>query len=370
MIYFDNASTTKPTKDVIDIMAQANYTNFANASSLHKIGNDSKNLLEASRKQIADFLSIKSDDLYFTSGGTESNNIMLIGSALKNLKSRGNIITDRLEHPSVIEACKIAELLGTEIRFVKSDKDGKIDLANLQELIDEKTLLCSFMLVNNETGVVNPIEQAAEIIHSKNQKTLLHCDAVQGFTKINLPTKDIDAFSVSSHKIHGPKGIGALYLKNKNAVRTPVTGGGQEKNLRGGTEALPIIMGFAKAVSASVKQKKNVYEINKYLRKELTKIKDVVINSPDDASDYILNISILPLPSEVARNALSMEEIYVSSGSACTKGHESHVLVGLNLPKDRRQSAIRLSFSDYNTLDEAKVFVEKLKEIITKYGVK
>lgn len=370
MIYFDNASTTKPSKAVIDVVKEAMEEDFANASSLHRIGNNSKNLLEASRKQIADFLQVKADNLYFTSGATEANNIAIIGTALRGIKKNGNIVTDRLEHQSVLEASKLAEFLGLEIRFVKNDKTGKIDLCDLENQIDEKTLLCSFMMVNNETGTINPIEQASEIIKSKNQNTIFHCDSVQGFTKHSVPTKFVDAISVSAHKIHGPKGIGALYLNNANAIRTPVTGGGQERNLRGGTEALPSILGFATAVVESENDEKKIRNINEYLRKELKNIKGIEINSPEDASPYILNISITSLMSEVLRNALSMEQIYVSSGSACTKGHESHVLLGMGLQKNIRESAIRLSFSNQNTLEEAKVFVETLVNIISKYGGK
>lgn len=370
MIYFDNASTTKPSKSVIDVVKEAMEEDFANASSLHRIGNNSKNLLEASRKQIADFLQVKADNLYFTSGATEANNIAIIGAALRGIKQKGNIVTDRLEHQSVIEAVKLAEFLGVEVRFVKNDKTGKIDLYDLENQIDEKTLLCSFMMVNNETGTINPIEQASEIVKSKNQNTIFHCDSVQGFTKHNIPIKYVDAVSLSAHKVHGPKGIGALYLNNPKAIRTPVTGGGQERNLRGGTEALPSILGFATAVSESKKDNDTVKQINEYLRKELQKIKGVEINSPKDASPYILNVSIPALMSEVLRNALSMEQIYVSSGSACTKGHESHVLVGMGLSKANRQSAIRLSFSNENSIDEAKMFVDTLINIISKYGGK
>ena len=368
--YFDNSATTRPLPEAVEAATRAMTDVWGNPSSLHKAGDAANELLEDSRRTLADALSCKAPELYFTSGGTESNNIAIFGT-VEALKRRGNrIITTAVEHPSVEEPMKRLEAMGFDVVRLPVDGTGRIREEDLSAAVTDKTILVSIMLVNNEVGSIMPVKAAARALKRAKAPGLLHVDAVQGFGKLPVSPKALsaDLISVSSHKVHGPKGVGALYVRKGARIVSPVLGGGQEDAVRSGTQGMPAIAGFAAAVDAGILHGDRAEDLA-----QVTLLRDTIrdaalatgigaINSGDDALPYILNLSLDGIPSEVLRNFLSERNVFVSTGSACSKGHRSTVLTQMDLDPRRIDSAVRFSFSRTNTQEEAVYAAQCLTE--------
>lgn len=366
-IYFDNSSTTKVCEQAAQKALKMMTERYGNPSSLHTMGFEAERELTAARTAVAQLLGVKKEEITFTSGGTEANNLAVFGAAYARKKRGNRIVTTAMEHPSVLNAMAQLEKEGFEVVYVKPDSEGHIEPQRAFEAVDANTILVSMMAVNNEVGTILPIDAAAQAIARAKAPALLHMDAVQAFGKLPLkPSRSkIDLMSVSAHKIHGPKGVGALYVASNVHIVSRTFGGGQEKNLRPGTEAMPLIAGFGAAVNALpnlTEETKAVTQINEYCRTELEKLDGVTINSPADALPYILNFSTGSVRSETMLHFLASKQIFVSSGSACSKAKPSHVLTAMELSRERIHSSLRVSFSRYNTLDEAKIFIGALKQ--------
>lgn len=372
MIYLDNCATTKPRAEVVDEMNLALTEYFANPSSLHSAGMKVEDKIENSRKIIADFIGAKQKEIYFTSGGTESNNIFINGAIKKNKRIGNRIITTLQEHPAVGEVFANYEMEGYEVIYLGSDSYGRVNLNELEAAVDEKTALVSIMHVNNELGTINNILEASKIIKSKNPKTLFYVDGVQalGKLKINLRELEVDGYSISGHKVHGPKGIGALYVKENLNMEPSIFGGGQEKGLRSGTENTPGIFGFAKAIEVASENFEEEYNKKHKLRnlliRELECISDYIINTPLlDSVDSILNVSFLKTRGEVLLHYLEGEDIFISTTSACSSNHKvKSNLEKLNKPLDVCEGSIRICTSYEITEEDIKVFVQKLKHAV------
>lgn len=365
-IYFDNGATTRVNKKAADIMYDILTNSYGNPSSLHSKGLEAEHYLKNTRRIIAEKLKVKPDEIIFTASGSEANNLAILGTA-DLFRFKGEIITSKVEHKCVLECMKRLEFLGFVVHYIDVDDNGIVNLKQLENLVNNKTQLVSIMHVNNECGTIQPISDIYNIIKSKNPDTLFHTDNIQGFCKIDMDTKYCDMMSISAHKIHGPKGVGALYIKKGIRLSPVIYGGGQEKGLRGGTENVPAIAGFGKAVDEYIAYNKQIYNIKKYIVKRITnEIDKIYINGDDEnSSPYILNISMLGLRSEIILHSLEQRNIYVSSGSACSsnKPSPSHVLVAMGYKPDRVDSSIRLSFSNDNTMEEADAFCDALVEI-------
>lgn len=368
MIYFDNAATTKLNKEVLKGFNDLNLKFFANSASTHKLGIESYRLEEKARSQIATLLNCEPNEIIFTSGATESNNLAIKGSALK-YKNRGkHIITSRVEHPSVLNAFKsLEEDFGFHVTYLDVNSDGSIELDSLKKAIRDDTILVSLMAVNNEVGSINPIKEIGELL-KKYPKVIFHCDATQAIGKIKLDYTNVDLLSMSSHKIHGFKGSGLL-LKRKNIDLMPLfSGGGQEFNYRSGTNNYIYEVCLAKTLRISFEELENNYkyvkELNDYLRIKLEEL-NVRINSPINASPYILSLS-LDKKASVVSEALSLKDIYVSTKSACSskKSPTSYVLLAMGKSSLDSMNAIRISFSNENTKEEIDIFVKELNEIL------
>lgn len=364
-IYLDNSATTPLCESAKKKIAYMLDECWANPSSIHHLGVIAKDELDKARKIIAEKISAREDEIFFTSGGTESNNIAIFGAAEKLSRRGKKIITSSSEHPSVENAMKALENKGFEVIRLPVGENGSINIQDLIAQIDEKTILISVMLVNNELGSINPVELIKKTVMMKKSPALIHCDAVQGFGKLPIKVQKlgVDLMSISSHKIHGPKGAGALFVRKGVQINSPVYGGGQEKGLRSGTEAMPAICGFAAAAEEITEIEKNL-ERTTWLRNEfvenLQKIDGVVINSGKEALPYIVNFSVLGIPSQPMINYLSEREIYVSGGSACAKGHRSTTLLNAGLSNERIDSAIRVSLSRFNTKEELDILRENI----------
>lgn len=368
-IYLDNSATTKVCREAADAMMKMLTDNYGNPSSLHRKGIEASKALENAREAVADALSASKDEIYFTPSGTVANNTAIFGAVNANKRKGNRIITTAIEHPSVNECMKRLEEQGFEIIRLKPDINGAFSPAELINAINQKTILISIMAVNNEIGTINPINQIKTAVRRVNSQALIHVDAVQGFGKIPLnPGKSgIDLMSVSAHKIHGPKGAGALYIRKGLKLQPYIVGGGQEKGIISGTEAMPAIIGFGAAVRALpnlTKELADTKEIRDYFVREVTKIGGVHINSPADALPNIINLSVLGVPSQTIVNSLSENEIYVSAGSACKKGHRSEVLTAIGLDGKRIDSAIRISLSRYNTKHDMDEVVRAIDSIV------
>lgn len=368
-IYLDNSATTPLCESAKKKIAYVLDECWANPSSIHHLGVIAKDELDNARKIIANKISAREDEVFFTSGGTESNNIAIFGAAEK-LSRRGNkIITTSVEHPSVENAMKCLENKGFNVVRLPVDESGKINIQDLIREVDEKTILVSVMYVNNELGSINPVNLIKKAVMMKKSPALIHCDAVQAFGKIPVRVEKlgVDLMSISSHKIHGPKGAGALYIRKGVNIVSPVYGGGQEKGIRSGTEAMPAICGFAAAVEELTEIEKNLENIkalrDKFVEK-LEGIDGIEINSESDSLPYIVNFSAVGIPSQPMINYLSEREIYVSGGSACAKGHRSTALVEAGLSPKRIDSAIRISLSRFNTEEELDVVYENISNAL------
>lgn len=368
-VYFDNSATTKVSKRAADKAYEMMTECYGNPSSLHSMGIQAESELTAARSIIAKSLCADEREIFFTSGGTEANNLALFGAAESRKRTGNKIVTSAIEHSSVIDSCRRLENMGYEVVYIKPGEDGKIAESDLQSAIDEKTILVSLMAVNNETGAIQPYTSVKRIIKRNNSPALFHCDCVQAFGKIPIKADKIgaDILSVTAHKIHGPKGVGAIYIKRGTRLIPQHYGGEQEGRIRPGTQASSLIAAFGCAVGEiDYSAAERVKEVRDYIKAFVEKLDRVFINSPEDALPYIFNFSIEGIRSETMIHFLASKGIYASSGSACAKGKQSHVLSAMGLSRQRTDSAVRLSFSKHSTLEEAEYFCKALKDATEK----
>ena len=367
-VYLDNSATTKPCPGARKRLLEAVDLLWGNPSSLHQKGLEAQLLLEEARAFIAKCLSCRESELYFTSGGTESNNLAVFGAA-NAMKRKGNkIVVSSVEHPSVSRAFDKLESDGFTVVRLPVDRFGVVPVEEIENAVDESTVLVSMMAVNNELGSVEPVEALSRIVKEKHSPALIHVDAVQAFGKLPLNVKKlgVDLMSVSAHKIHGTKGAGALFVKASVRLAPHIFGGGQEKNVRPGTEPLPAIAAFFGAAE-ELDIKKSlpaVTALRDGFVKKLSALDGVVINSGADALPYIVNISLPGRPAEAVLNFLSSKGIYVSSGSACAKGRRSPTLTAAGLESERVNSSLRISLSRFTTADELDFCLEGIEEAL------
>lgn len=372
MIYFDNSATTLPFKEVIDSFATVSTKYFGNPSSLHGLGATSEKLLSQARKQVAQLLQVQEQEILFTSGGTEGNNLAIKGAALA-FKGRGkHIVTSAIEHASVKEAYEQLKTLGFEVTEVPVDQFGRVSVQDVMEAVRHDTILVSIMHVNNEVGSIQPVEEIGLALKDKN-KVLFHVDYVQGICKVPLSLKAsyIDMCTISAHKFHGIKGTGVLYIRDGVKIAPLFSGGSQEKKIRSGTENLAGAVSLAKALRMSQEMMKTeqtkLMHVHAFLRQELAKIDQVVIHTPTkNFAPHILNFSVPWVKSEVLVHALEEKEIYVSTTSACSSKNKAMSETILKMTQNQKlaETSIRISLSYANNMQEAKQFIKVLKEVL------
>lgn len=365
-IYLDNSATTRVCREAVDAMLPVLTDNFGNPSAVHARGVRAKTALETARGRIADALSCAPEEVYFSHSGTLANNTAIFGAAEMKKRAGNRIVTTALEHPSVSNCMARLEERGFEVIRLKPAAGGAFAPEDLLRAVNKNTILVSCMLVNNETGAINPVELLQKAVKRAGAPALIHVDAIQGFGKLPVKPGKIgaDLLTISGHKIHGPKGVGALYIRKGVQIRPYIVGGGQENGLFSGTEPLPAIVGFGAAAAALPdvnRTLERMQDLRRYAVEQLKAIPSVAINSPADGLPYILNLSVAGIPSQVLINYLSERGIYVSAGSACKKGHRSEVLSVMGLPPARIDSAIRVSMSRYTTREELDAFVSEIK---------
>lgn len=378
MIYFDNSATTKPCDEVIRVINEdLTGDMWGNPGSLHKLGMNSSKAYEQALADCASYLKCMPSELIFTSCGTESANTAIEGYFTANPRAGKTVISTRTEHKCTLETLALLEKLGYTVKYVKVNRDGKPDLDELRSLIDEDTALLCFTHVNNETGSILPLEQIVNIKKEICPKAAIYLDCVQSLGKlpINLKAMGIDMASFSGHKIHGIKGVGLLYIKNGVKVSPLILGGGQQNNMRSGTQSLPLAGAMAVAVKEAENARESAYEevskINSYLREELIK-RGATVNSPDDALPFVLNVAFRNFQSETMLHCLEMYDIFISTVSACSSKSKktSYVLENMGIERSISANSVRLSFSRYNTMEEAEAFVKAIDEIYNLYEVK
>lgn len=376
MIYFDNSATTKPFSEVIHSYVKVSTDFFGNPSSLHQLGGMAEQLLTQARNQIGKLLMVKPAEILFTSGGTESNNLAIKGTAIM-YRSRGkHIITTEVEHPSVGETMEQLKQLGFTITYIKPDKEGRIRPLDIKHALREDTILVSVIHVNNEVGTIQPIKEIGELLRDY-PKVLFHVDHVQGAGKVPLDFYEgnIDLASISGHKFHGLKGTGALFIREGVRISPLLLGGGQESKLRSGTENVAGIVAMAKALRMTLdkqtEKKSGMKEIMKQLRTEIGAEPGVTIHTPDRGSaPHILNFSITGFKGEVFVHALEEKGIYVSTTSACSSKQTSvsKTLLAMDVPSREAEGAIRISLSYENTMEEAVQVIKEIKAAINHLG--
>lgn len=374
MAYLDNSATTKPDKAVADKIYEMLTVNFGNPSSFHKEGLNANLELRAAREKIANAISCESEEIYFTSGGTEANNLAILGAAEAGKRKGKRIVTTAIEHESVLQSVDELEKQGFEVIRLMPDKQGRITEQQVFDAVNSDTILVSMMYVNNEVGSIMPVKSIKKAVKRANAPALIHIDCVQAFGKLEVkPSKlGADLVTITAHKIHGPKGVGALYLKKGTRILPRVFGGEQEKKLRPGTEAIPLIAGFGVAadlIPDLKKQSEKIKEINAYAKEGLLSVPGVKINSGDDASDYIINLFVPTFMTSqtVVQHLSSKYGVYVSNGSACAKGKRSHVLTAMKLDDKIIEKSIRVSFSRTTTKGDIDEFVNAIKETVAQY---
>jgi cysteine desulfurase len=384
-VYLDNSATTRVTEGVRDKMIKVLYEDYGNPSSMHRLGMKAEQYMKESAAIIASCLKVEPKEIIFTSGGTEANNLALIGTALANKRRGNHIITTRIEHPSVHQPLVYLEQNGFEISFAPVDRCGKLIKEKLYELIKENTLMVSIMYVNNEIGSVQDVAELAMELKSRKKDLIFHVDAVQAFGKYRIYPKreGIDLLSFSGHKIHGPKGIGALYVSDKVKINPTMFGGGHQRGLRSGTENVPAIAGLGQAVAELYTDFEGkiskLYQLKQRFLQEVSTLENVTINGMPlgcandfemeqlkETAPHIMNVSFLGIRSEVLLHALEEKGIYVSSGSACSSHHPtpSVTLTAIGLPKDSMDSTIRFSMSELTTEEDIEYTLEQIKELL------
>lgn len=376
MIYLDNSATTKPCPEAVDAMVNALTTGWANPSALYGFGIEGAKALRTARAQTAAAMGAQPDRVFFTSGGTEADNWAVFSTAKRFGKKNRHIITTAIEHHAIEHPMKELEAQGYEVTYLAPDALGRITLDALKQALRPDTFLVSIMMVNNETGAVMPIAQMAKLVHRVCPDAVFHTDAVQGFLKVPFQAKTLgaDLISVSSHKIHGPKGAGALYISPRLRSLPPyLYGGGQESGLRSGTEAMPAIMGFAAACAAGAKTLSQdiAHEaaLRDHLIQRVSAMEGVQINGAHDAP-HILSLSVPGVPTQNTLNLLQEDGICVSAGSACAKGHRSHVLTAMNVRPEVIDGAFRVSLCRYNTQQEIDLLADALERRVLPYQKK
>ena len=372
--YFDNSATTKVLDCVKDAVVDAMCINYGNAAAKHRKGVTAENLIREAKQMIADTLKVQEKEILFTSGGTESNNMALIGTALANRRTGKHFITTGVEHPSIYNTMSFLEEMGFEVTYLPVDRQGHISLEELEDAVREDTILVSVMYVNNEVGAVEPIEEIGKCIRKKNPKTIFHVDAIQAYGKYKIRPKKqgIDLLSVSGHKIHAPKGVGFLYIRDGVKIRPIIFGGGQQKGMRSGTENVPGCVGLGVAAKEAYKnfdeRIERLYTLRERLIKGLKTLGGVTINASEDrtGAPQIVSASFEGVRSEVLLHALEDKDVYVSSGSACSSNHPgiSGTLKGIGVKKELLDSTIRFSLGDLNTEEEIDYSITVLEEIL------
>ncbi len=365
--YLDNAATTPVLPEAAERARALMVEEFGNPSSLHTRGFRARQALEESREAIAGKLGAAPQELVFTGGGTEGNNLAILGAAQARRRLGDKIVTTAIEHDSVLGAMQELERQGFRVAYVKPQGDGRVPLEALAEEIDGDTVLVSVMAVNNETGARQPVEELARAIKRRKAPALLHTDAVQAFGKILFsPAKwGVDLCTLSAHKIHGPKGVGALYIKKGARLLPRSFGGGQERALRPGTESLPLIGAFAQAAKLlppPAQALESVGLLRDLLLAGLREIPEATVHSPEDGLPYMVNFSAGTVRAETMLHFLAQRGVYVSAGSACGKAKPSHVLAAMGLPKEQIASALRISFSRFSTTEDVEALLSALKE--------
>jgi cysteine desulfurase len=373
MIYFDNGATTSPYPEVVESMKEVLSHFYGNPSSLHHLGVKADKLLTGSRELAAKYLNVDASEIIFTSGATESNNTAIKGAAFQYQNRGKHIITSAIEHPAVLDVCEQLKEFGFDITVLPVDKSGVVRLEEVKQAIREDTILVSIMYVNNEVGSIQPIAEIGKILKDY-PKILFHVDAVQGFGKLDVFPKrwNVDLLSLSAHKFHGPKGTGLLYVRQGVKLFPLMAGGGQEKGIRPGTENVAGIVGMVKAMRMITEKREKdqdyLYRLRKRLWDGLQQVPGCVINSPENASPHILNVSFSGLKSEVVLHTFENKEIYVSTKSACSSKFDrpSRILLAMGATDQVARSAIRISLSDLNTMEEVEYFLDMVsKEIPT-----
>ncbi len=374
MIYLDNSATTAPEKAVADKIYEMLTENFGNPSSFHRAGLDANAELRRARETVAKSLSAEDEEIFFTSGGTEANNLAIFGAVQANRRKGRRIVTTAIEHESVLEAMSELETQGFEVVRLAPDKSGKISEEQLREAINKDTILVSVMYINNEVGSVLPVKCIKKAVEKAGSPALIHTDCVQAYGKTEVKPKKLgaDLLTVTAHKIHGPKGVGALYIRKGARIVPRQYGGAQESKIRPGTEALPLIAGFGKAVRLipDLKpQNERITSLCEYAKAQLKALDGVVINSADDASPYIINLYVPTFMTSqtLVQHLSSTYGICISSGSACAKGKRSHVLTAMRLGDAIIEHSVRVSFSRNSTKEDVDALVKALKETIEKY---
>ena len=373
-VYLDNSATTKCFDEAAQLMHKIMCEDYGNPSSMHHKGVEAEQYLRYAKETLAKILKVNEKEIVFTSGGTESDNIALIGTAMANHRRGRHLITTSIEHPAILQTMAYLENQGFQVTYLPVDHEGRISLNNLERAIRPDTILVSIMHTNNEIGSIQPIAEAGALIKRRNPKTLFHVDAVQGFGKFYIyPTRmNVDMLSASGHKIHGPKGVGFLYIREGTKVNPIIYGGGQQKSMRSGTENVPGIAGLAKAaemVYANLdRDMDRMYELRDVFIRGVNDIDNVTINgcSGREGAAHIVNLSVRGVRSEVLLHALEERGIYVSAGSACAakKRQTSATLKAIGVERDLLDSTIRFSFSVFTTKEEIQYTIQALSEMI------
>ena len=371
MIYFDNAATTKIYDDALTSYVQVSQKFFGNPSSLHQLGVDAHQVLTKARSQVASLLSVQPEEIFFTSGGTESNNWAIKGTALEKSVFGKHIITTKIEHPSVLQTCKQLERFGFEVTYLDVDSKGIVNVEQLKESLRKETILVSVMAVNNEVGAVQPIAEIAQVLEAY-PSIHFHVDAVQAVERVSqlLAIGRIDLLSLSAHKFHGPRGVGILYKKFGRKIQALLTGGGQEKGERSTTENLPGIVATTKALRMALEEKSVTGELRNQLWKELAKKTEIRIFSPEEGASHILCFAIKGVRGEVVVHAFENHGIYISTTSACSskKGDSSSTLYAMDVPTEWATGAVRVSFSNDNTKEEVEQFIDVLHQLMKQFS--
>lgn len=373
-VYFDNSATTRCYGEVKDIVVKTMLEDYGNPSAMHTKGVEAEQYVKAAASRIARILKVTEKEILFTSGGTESNNLALIGSAMANKRAGNHIITTAVEHAAVARPVEFLKEQGFEVTILPVDEQGVVRLDALEAALREDTILVSTMYVNNEVGSVMPVEKIAALVHEKSPKALYHVDAIQAFGKFRIYPKKmgIDLLSVSGHKIHGPKGVGFLYISSRAKVQPMILGGGQQNGMRSGTDNVPGIAGLgvaAETIYTDFEEKtEHLYQLKEKMASGLAELEDVKINGMPlrEGAPQILSVSFMGIRSEVLLHTLEEKGIYVSAGSACSshKRKASATLTAMGMPASQIECTVRISFSEENTFEEADYCLEVLKEVV------
>lgn len=371
MIYFDNAATTKIYDDALTSYVQVSQKFFGNPSSLHQLGVDAYQVLTKARAQVASLLSVQPEEIFFTSGGTESNNWAIKGTALEKSVFGKHIITTKIEHPSVIQTCKQLERFGFEVTYLDVDSKGIVSIDQLKESLRKDTILVSVMAVNNEVGAVQPIAEIAKVLE-EYPSIHFHVDCVQAVERASqlLSIGRIDLLSLSAHKFHGPRGVGIMYKKFGRKIQALLTGGGQEKGERSTTENLPGIVATTKALRMALEEESVTGELRSQLWKELATKPEIRIFSPEDGASHVLCFAIKGVRGEVVVHAFENHGIYISTTSACSskKADSSSTLYAMDVPTEWATGAVRVSFSNDNTKEEIEQFIKVLHQLMKQFS--